>query len=315
MVRFGILGAGNIAHKFAKAAAEVENAQVVAVASKSSERAAAFAREEHIPNHFGSYEEMLARKDINAVYIATTMNFHYENILQCLQAGKHVLCEKCMVLSSAQAKEVFTLAKERGLFVMECMWVRFLPKIAKAREWIASGAIGKVKLAQGNLGFRAPLDVTSRMYNPDLGGGAMYDLGVYVIEVLSSFAEMPLSQVQSTVIRASTGVDETVNFNLRYGDFLLNGQVSIAAALPEDGFLFGEEGYIAFPKLHIGDTVRLYGKDGQVVAEFVQEERNGFVYQIEEAVACIQSGRYESPTAPWVMTMECCHIFDQVLGV
>ena len=314
MIRFGILGAGKIAHKFAKAAAEVENAQVVAVASKSQERSAAFAQEEQIPSHYGSYEEMLARKDINAVYIATTMNFHYENILQCLQAGKHVLCEKCMVLTTAQAREVFAQAKERGLFVMECMWVRFLPKIAKAREWVNAGAIGKLKLAQGNLGFRAPVDLTSRMYNPDLGGGAMYDLGVYVIEVLSNFAEMPLSQVQSTVIRASTGVDETVNFNLRYGDLLLNGQVSIAAALPEDGYLFGEEGYIAIPKLHFGNSVRLYGKDGQVVAEYVQEDRNGFTYQIEEAVACIQSGRLESPSAPHAMTLECCHVFDQILG-
>lgn len=202
MIQFGIMGAGNIARKFADAVRQVEGAQVAAVASKSLERAQAFAQEQHIPAGYGGYQEMLQRPDIDAVYIATTNNFHYENILQCLEHGKHVLCEKSMVLHTRQAEEVFALAREKGLFLMECMWVRFLPKIQKVKEWVETGRIGRLKCAQGNLGFYAGKDLTTRAYNPALGGGSMYDLGVYLIEVLGYFATEPLAQVESTVVRA-----------------------------------------------------------------------------------------------------------------
>ena len=202
MIQFGIMGAGNIARKFADAVRQVEGAQVAAVDSKSLERAQAFAQEQHIPAGYGGYQGMLQRPDIDAVYIATTNNFHYENILQCLEHGKHVLCEKSMVLHTRQAEEVFALAREKGLFLMECMWVRFLPKIQKVKEWVETGRIGKLKCAQGNLGFYAGKDLTTRAYNPALGGGSMYDLGVYLIEVLGYFATEPLTQVESTVVRA-----------------------------------------------------------------------------------------------------------------
>ena len=229
MIQFGIMGAGNIARKFADAVRQVEGAQVAAVASKSLERAQAFAQEQHIPAGYGGYQEMLQRPDIDAVYIATTNNFHYENILQCLQHGKHVLCEKSMVLHTRQAEEVFALAREKGLFLMECMWVRFLPKIQKVKEWVETGRIGRLKCAQGNLGFYAGKDLTTRAYNPALGGGSMYDLGVYLIEVLGYFATEPLTQVESTVVRAPTGVDETASFLLRYGDYLVDGQCSVGS--------------------------------------------------------------------------------------
>lgn len=111
MIRFGIMGAGNIARKFADAVSKVDGAAVTAVASKSTERAETFAKENNIPDFYGNYEDMLKRDDIDAVYIATTMNYHYENILECLKWNKHVLCEKCMVLNYSQAEEVFTLAK------------------------------------------------------------------------------------------------------------------------------------------------------------------------------------------------------------
>ena len=315
MIQFGIMGAGNIARKFADAVRQVEGAQVAAVASKSLERAQAFAQEQHIPAGYGSYQEMLQRPDIDAMYIATTNNFHYENILQCLEHGKHVLCEKSMVLHTRQAEEVFALAREKGLFLMECMWVRFLPKIQKVKEWVETGRIGRLKCAQGNLGFYAGKDLATRAYNPALGGGSMYDLGVYLIEVLGYFATEPLAQVESTVVRAPTGVDETASFLLRYGDYLVDGQCSVGTALPENGGLYGEEGYIALrERLHTGGRVELYDKSGRLVEEYVQEDVNGFVYQVREAVRCIGAGLLESPTVPHSMTLECCRVFEQVLG-
>ena len=314
MIRFGIMGAGNIARKFADAVSKVDGAAVTAVASKSTERAETFAKENNIPGFYGNYEDMLKRDDIDAVYIATTMNYHYENILECLKWNKHVLCEKCMVLNYSQAEEVFNLAKQKKLFLMECMWVRFLPKTQKVKQWIDEGRIGKLKLAQGNLGFNAPFDPNSRMYSPALGGGALYDLGVYLIEVLSYFTDQKLTGIEPTVIRAATGVDETVSLNLRYGDYLVNAQCSIATKLPENGYLYGEDGYIAMEYLHLGNRVKLYGKDRELAEEFDQGDENGFIYQVEEAVRCIEAGKLESDIASHQMTLECCKIFDVCLS-
>lgn len=142
--RFGIIGAGSIANHFCKAVEMLEEAEVVAVASSSEERAKAFARANHIPESYGSYEEMLQKSDINIVYIATTHNFHMDNIRLCFDYGKHVLCEKAMVLTAADAEEVFRLAKERNLFCMEAMWSRFLPQYQKAKQWVEEGRIGSI---------------------------------------------------------------------------------------------------------------------------------------------------------------------------
>ena len=314
MIRFGIIGAGGIAHKFADAVSEVGGAVLSAVASKSKLRAEEFAKEHGIPNRYGSYEELLRRDDIDAVYIATTMNYHFDNILECLRHDKHVLCEKCMVMSARDAETVIAEARRRKRFLMECMWVRFLPKVRRAKQWIYEGRIGRLKLAQGTLGFNAPFDPDSRLFSPALGGGALFDLGVYLIEVLGYFADRGLTGVSSSVIRAATGVDETVNLNLAYGDYLVNAQCSIAAKLPENGYVYGEDGYIEFECLHLGSKARLYGRDRELVEEFDQGDGNGFVYQIEEAVRCIEAGRTESATAPLGMTLECARIFDACLG-
>ena len=131
-VRFAILGAGGIAVKFKNAADLTEGAEVVAVGSKSAERAAAFAEKNHIPRWYDNYETMLEDPEIDAVYIATTHNFHMENIRACIAAGKHILCEKPLVLTEAEAEEAFQLAAEKGVFLMEAMWSRFLPHLRKA---------------------------------------------------------------------------------------------------------------------------------------------------------------------------------------
>ena len=145
--RFGILGAGGIAHKFCNAVGKVDDACVAAVASKDQKRAWRFAKRHGIEDFYSDYEHLLAREDIDAIYIATTHNFHYENIIACLEHNKPVLCEKSMVPTAAQAQEIFSLAKEKKLFVMEAMWSRFLPHINQARQWIKEGLIGNLEAA------------------------------------------------------------------------------------------------------------------------------------------------------------------------
>ena len=156
-IRFGILGAGRIANQFANAVKLVEGASVTAVSSKSPERAADFAARHSIP-WSGSYEDMLARDDVDCVYVATTHNFHAENIRLCFAYGKHVLCEKAMTLTGDEAQSLFDEAKAKGLFLMEAMWSRFLPTVQWAKKKITDGEIGKITSAVSVIGFRGDGD-------------------------------------------------------------------------------------------------------------------------------------------------------------
>ncbi len=313
MVHFGILGAGNIAHSFCGAANKTEDACVLAVASKELDRARAWAEQEAVPRAYGSYEEMLKDPDIEAVYIATTGNFHYGNIKQCLQAGKHVICEKAMVATEEEAREAFRLADEKNLFLMEAMWSRFLPKTQKVREWVREGRIGRVKLIQGTIGFQAPKDPQGRLYNPDLGGGVLYDLGVYLIDLLPYFVDQRIVDTQAWIQRAGTGIDETVNLNLKLEDCWANGQMSLAAKLPEDAYIYGETGYIRIPKIHWGTEALLYDQEERLVEHFNRPEEFGFVYELAEAVRCIRSGAMESNIASREMTLVSSRIYDKYL--
>lgn len=314
MIRFGIMGAGNIAHGFAGAVRRVEGAELAAVASKDIERAAGWARQENVPGYYGCYEDLLEDREIDAVYIATTGNYHFDNIKQCLEAGKHVICEKAMVPTVAQVEEVFSLAREKKLFVMEGMWSRFLPKTQKVREWVKSGVIGEIKQIQATIGFHPPRDMDGRLYNPALGGGVMYDLGVYFIDLIPYFVNQRIVDLQAWVQRAETGIDESVNLNLQLERCVANGQIAFGTIMPEDAYLYGERGYIRVPKLHWGRGAELFDEEQTLIERFEEPEPEGFVYEIEEAVRCIEQGRLESDIASWEMTLMNSRIYERVLG-
>ena len=173
MYHFGIIGAGNIAHKFIEAVRMTKNADVTAVASKSLERARDWAEKEGLSQYYDSYETLLADPDIDIIYIATLSNAHYDNIKACLEAGKHVICEKPMTQTASQAQEVITLAREKQLFLMEGMWSRFLPKSLRVRRWIQEGRIGELHLMQANIGWKADKTYSKRLFYPELGGGSL----------------------------------------------------------------------------------------------------------------------------------------------
>lgn len=311
--RFGIIGAAQIANKFCNAVSYIDHAEVVAVSSKDLERAKIFAEKNHLPAYYDSYDEMLSRDDIDAVYIATTHNFHYENLLDCIRHGKHALCEKCMVLTKEQAETVFTLAKTKNLFVMEAMWSRFLPNIQKVRQWIQEGRIGKMELASASIGFVAEKNPENRLYNPDLAGGALYDVGVYAIEVMSYLINQEIRQVQSTLLYADTGVDSVDNITLVFDGCIANLQSSISNKLPGDAYLYGSDGYIKISGFHVGGDCHLYDPDNKIVQEFHEKPVNGFIYEIEEVINCVRSGKLESDVVPHKDTIRCAEIFDHCL--
>jgi Predicted dehydrogenases and related proteins len=310
MFKFGIMGAGKIARQFCDAVSRIEGASVVAIASKSEERAKRFAQDNGLASYYGDYEEMLKNEEIDAVYIATTMNYHYENLKTCFKWNKHVLCEKCMVLTYEEAQEIFSVAKQKQLFVMECMWPLFLPKSQKVRQWIDAGKIGNVKLAQATLGYPVPRDLNSRYFNPALGGGVRFDMAVYPIEMFGYFFNKDVTNIQSMIALAETGVDETINLSLQYDQCFANMQCSFAAKVPEDAYIYGDRGFIYIKKIHMGNSASLYDINGDLIEEFHSDDANGFTYQIIHAISCIESGKCESDIATQKMTLDCCKVFD-----
>ncbi len=313
MYHFGIIGAGNIAHKFIEAVRMTKNADVTAVASKSLERARDWAEKEGLSRYYDSYETLLADPDIDIIYIATLSNAHYDNIKACLEAGKHVICEKPMTQTAFQVQEVITLAREKQLFLMEGMWSRFLPKSLRVRRWIQEGRIGELHLMQANIGWKADKTYNKRLFYPELGGGSLYDIGIYPMELLPYYADQKITQMQFLKKDYSTGVDDIVSLNLQLERCIANIQCSFTTKMPEDAYLYGSDGYIHIPKIHFGNRARLYDLEDRLVEDFHEGLDNGFYYEVCEVISCIEKGQTESSICPLNMTYDNAKLFDHVL--
>ena len=314
-LRFGIMGAGGIAHHFVRAVRLTDCAEVIAAASKDPARANAFTEEFGIPAC--TYEELLNMDTVEAVYISTTHNFHYENIKACLEAGKHVLCEKAMVMHESHARELFALAQQKGLFLMEAMWSRFLPDMVQARRWIEEGRIGKLQTVAGAIGFRCNGDPEHRILNDKLGGGAMYDIGVYATEIASFLVGEPILDAKGYVRRDSrTGVDTAVSYLLRFPSVDAALQVAVTANAKEYIIVNGDKGFIEIPTANVGDQCFLYDEERRLVEHFREPfpEGNGFVYEIRAMADCIRAGAVTCPTVPPEVTIECARVYDLLLG-
>lgn len=308
--RWVILGAGDIAIKFNDAVRLIDGAEVIGVGSRSAERGAAFAQKHGIP-HSGSYQEMLDLRP-DAAYIAATTEAHADLTRLCINAGIPVLCEKAMFTNSAEAEEVFALAKAKGVFAMEAMWSRFLPSIVEMKRQFDDGAIGQVKHFEIAIGWEAYSGPGSRFYLKELGGGASYDLLVYCYELAEFFLGVP-EKVESVVVHwASTGVDETETVLLRYPWGLATLTASIGVRLDERTVLMGTQGQLRMLRPHFGSDFVLRRPDGTEEAWQDDKTSNGFVYEAQEVMRCVQEGLLESPTVPHDLTIRCAKLFDQL---
>lgn len=317
---FGIIGAAKIAYQFCNAVKMVPGARVAAVASNTSEKAKDFSEKNGLEGWYdpsscqNPYGELLARKDIDAVYIATTHNFHYENMLLALNAGKHVICEKAFTPTRREAEEVFALAREKKLFCMEAMWSRFLPSIQFAKRWVDSGRLGNIEMANYTIGFKCDPDPQGRMRNPELGGGAMLDIGVYAIELTTFLVPQELKEVTSVVKRFDTGVDKLDNITLEFESCVANLQCVISCNTFQEINLFGENGRIHIVNPNYSDTCEVYDENNQLLERFYSRRDNGFEYEIREVIDCVQAGKLESDVISHRDTLQCAGIFDECLG-
>lgn len=309
-LRWGILGCGSIAGKFAEGLQAVPQARLVAAGSRSQDKAEAFAGKFGAAHFHGSYEALARDPDVDAVYVATPHPMHAEDSILCLQNGKAVLCEKPFMLNAAQAERVIGVAQAHGLFLMEGMWSRFFPLMDRVREIVRSGAIGDVRMVQCDFGFRTDVNPQGRLFSPALGGGALLDVGVYSLSLASMLLGTP-TQTMGVAQKGETGVDEQAAACLMYeGGRIASLTMGTRTETPHEAFVLGTEGRI---KLHAPwwklarITLTKGGKDETIDEPFAG---NGMNYEAAHVGACLEKGRTESDIMPLAESLEILRTMD-----
>jgi predicted dehydrogenase len=297
-IRWGILGAGHIAESFVKDFPLLQNATLVAVAARDKEKAKAFAAAHNIPIAY-NYDELYNSTEVDAVYIATTHNFHFEQSLQCMKHGKGVLCEKPITINDSECKQLIAVAKEKNVFLMEAMWTYFLPAINKAKQWIEEGRIGNLKVIQADFSFGVPKNLEGRMYNPNLAGGALLDLGVYPVAAACLFANGKPGSITASGVLTATGVDANTAIILQFGEITATLFTSMETRMSNKLRLFGDKGYIEIPDFWRSKVCKLYDKEF-VQQEIFDDERitHGFIYQMQHATDRMLNNETESNIIP-----------------
>lgn len=312
--RFGILGAGGISRRFASVLKECGCAELSAVAARDLDRAAAFAREFGANAAYGDYDALLADPAVDVVYVGLTHNLHADLVRRALLVGKAVLCEKPMAVCAADARALADLAREKNLLLMEGMWTRCMPAVRRATQWVQKGVIGPVRLLRAAFCFDAPFDPQSRLFNPDLCGGALLDAGVYPIEfAMGILGEHPV-ETAGVQLPAETGVDAMDLFSMRFpSGAMAELSCSITLSLPTDAVILGARGSIVVRDFLRSTRCELYDNHGDCVATFTEDVEDGFIYEIEHFCALFESGATESPLVPLADTIACAEVFDALL--
>ena len=313
MIRWGIIGPGRIAHKFAQDLMQVEGAKLTAVASRDLGRAQLFAREYGASYTYGSYNEIVNCPELDAVYIASPHVGHFDHTLLCLNARIPVLCEKPFAMNTAQVSEMIHVARTQNTFLMEALWTRFLPTTLKTLEIIQSGAIGKVLGVKADFGFKAPYDVDKRTFNKSLGGGALLDIGIYPLFFSYLVLGKP-SKIKAQAIFGETNVDESTGMVLTYDDekfaFL---DCTFMAKTPCEAFVLGEKGNIKIhTRWHESKAITVEYNDDTTETFTFERPTWGYQYEIEEVNACLAAGKLESDGWSLTDSMNLIALLDAV---
>lgn len=300
-MNWGILATGTIARKFADTVNRMGGEEkLVAVASRSEEKAAAFANEFGIPGYYGSYEAMFKDAGVDAVYIATPNSMHYENCVMCLDAGKNVLCEKPFTIEASQAEKLYDYAAQKGLFIMEAFWIRFLPLYRELTGLIENGVIGDVRHARCEYGFIATGARRERKFKAELGGGALLDIGIYNLGFLHMIMNAAPESFDTCVHMNEYGTDDYSVLQLVYpGGRTAQCIQTIGMKIDRHAAIFGTKGSIYIDDFQhaVSMTVKPDNDEEYTVESPV--DINGFEYEIREVSSCVkhhmQSSRIYTP--------------------
>lgn len=313
-LRWGILATGGIAGAFVTALAAHTRQRVVAVGSRSAERAQAFAARHGIARAHGSYHALVTDPDVDVVYVATPHSEHRDNALAAIAAGKHVLVEKSFTRNASEAAQVVDAARSAGVLVMEAMWARYQPQTDVLRRLLTDGVLGDVAVVAADHGQYFDFDPAHRLFNPDLAGGAMLDLGIYPV----SFASMVLGSPESVTATGtvtSTGVDAQVGVVLDKGAAQAVLYTTLLAKTPTTAVISGTvaRAELAGP-FYTPGVLTVTFRDGTALAREPDTitGSGGLCYEAAELARCVTQGRRESPLLRWGETLAIMKTMDEI---
>src|SRR5260221_8547233 len=315
-VKWGILGCGKIARKFASDLQLVKNAKLIAVAAREQSQADNFAKDFPAKYAHGSYQSLVENPEVDVVYIATPHGLHYEHTMLCLHHGKAVLCEKAFAINARQAREMIDFAKSRKLFLMEAFWIKFLPQYRQMKNMIAEGKIGTVQSVIANFGFIPTPPIASRLYDPNLGGGSLLDIGVYPVFLALDILGRP-EEVDAIMTPSDQGTDSQCAIQFHYGDGTLaqlfctfNSNLSTGADIG------GDQGRIRLTHRFHGPTTNLEYYSTTVDScqriEFEKVLGNGYEYEAQHVTDCLLQGLKESPLMKHADTLLLMETLDRI---
>ncbi|MFT5676328.1 MAG: putative dehydrogenase [Paraglaciecola sp.] len=313
-IRWGVIGAGRIAHTFCKDMAFCEHAELSAIAARSLQSAQNFADIYAVDKAYGAYQHLYDDPQIDAIYIATPHNFHFAQAKASLLAGKHVLVEKPITVSAQQCAELIALAKAQNCFLMEAMWSYFLPTIIKAKLWFDEGRIGNIVHIKADFGYPVAYVPGDRMYEPTLNGGCLLDMGIYPLALAQYFlCQQPISSSYSSHF-ASTGVEDDLIILADYSEARATLATSFRAKLQNSAYIIGDKGYIDIPNFWRADRCSLFAMDSKV-DEFIDERKgSGFEFQIDAASEAIKLGKRETELMPHSLSLDLQKQMDSIRG-
>lgn len=314
-IRWGILGCGKIANKFASDLKLVKDAELKAVASRDSLKLKSFSNDHNPALSFDSYEKLVTSPEVDAIYVATPHGFHYEHVTLCLKSRKAVLCEKAFALNLAQARGMIDYARKHGIFLMEAFWTRFLPQYQAVMKIIHSGQVGDVRFIQSDFGFKAPQPRAQRLFDPALGGGSLLDIGIYPVFMAQSILGKP-TQVHAFITPYESGVDEQCAITMKFaGGALAVLSSSFAVETPVEALIAGTEGRIVMRnRFHnaLGTVELIVGRDEPQIIDVHREDGFGYQFEIRHVNECLKKGLTESPVMTHADTLMLMETLDRV---
>jgi predicted dehydrogenase len=311
--KWGIIGPGKIARKFAEALSNVSNAELWAVASRDEQRAKQFAQQYGAKQFYGNYEAIANDADIDVVYIATPHSFHHTHALLCLKNRKPVLCEKPMSVNYQSTLQMVTAARENNVFLMEAMWTRFLPVIEHTLQLINDGEIGDVKFVRADFGVAFRFDPHSRIFDLKLGGGSLLDIGVYPLFLVLLLLGKP-DRVRAIADLSVTGADETMNALLYYNDNTIASVLSTAiVSTPITAEIKGSKGSITIQApWYKSSSLVLRNEENNALEVSLPYGDNGFEFEIKEVMNCIDQNLTESNAMPLDFSLMLSEVMNEI---
>jgi len=309
-VKVGIMGTGDIAVMMVRTLSQMRGVTCYAVASRTEEKAKEFAQNHKIKVAYGSYEDLCRDPKIDFIYVATPHSAHFENVKLALNNGKHVLCEKAFMLNEKQAKEVFKLAEEKNLLLSEAMWTRFLPLGFKLKEILASNVIGDVNMVTADLSFN--ISWKDRIQNPELGGGALLDIGIYGLTFASMILGDDVIDITSVCNKNEKGMDLQDVINLKYR----SGQMAVVtcsalACGPCCGMIFGTKGHIQVDMINNFESITVFDNTGAKTGFYKKEKQiTGYEYEVMSVMNALKEGWLECPEIPHAQSLRIMNMMD-----